>query len=211
MEYRKLGDYLVNPLIKSLIAAIVPFIIRWIFQKSSKLSLTKEKNKLELLSSFLAWPIKNRHHALVEETFKSYFGIRFKYSEIVFTLSLQNPMHVFHLLKSSRRYLNFSESCNKFELSRGLEDDRKFKRSSNLNLLSYWVFAFISLMPLMYSPKLIEQHGLNALVTILFFSIFGLWFAMSFLWEDHKMKDAKKVVEQQEFIAEKHNRVARGL
>ncbi|TDF37156.1 hypothetical protein EYS14_13430 [Alteromonadaceae bacterium M269] len=194
---------MVNPFIKSLVAAIVPIFIGWVFQKSSKLHLTKEKDKLELLSSFLAWPFERRHNALIEETFKNYFGFRFKCSEILYILKLQNPMYVFSLLKSSHRYLSYSENVGKFELSKELIDKDKFRRLSKLNLLRYWISAFISLMPVMYSPKLIGEHGISAIVTILVWSVFGLWLAMSFLWENYKMEDAKKVIEQQEFLANK--------
>lgn len=196
-----MSDILVGFLSKFLVSLIVSFFLVWVRERSSKSSLfSKEKVQLELLASFLSWPLEKRHNALVEETFRNYFGVIFKYSELIFVLSLKNPMYVFNLLKSCKRYVEFSEENKCFELLGRLNEGKKFKRVLKLNFASYIFFASVSLLPLMYSPMLIGEHGMNALITILVFTIFGLFFSVSFLLENDKMEKAKEVIVQQALI-----------
>ncbi len=196
-----MADFLDSILAKFLVSVLVSLFLAWIRERSSKSDLfSKEKIQLELLASFLSWPIENRHNALVEETFKNYFGVRFKYSELTFVLNLKNPMYVFDLLKSCKRYVEFSEENKCFELLKDLNNDKKIKSILRKNFIGYWFFSSLSLLPLMYSPMYIGENGMSALVTILVLSVFGLFFSVSFLLENDKIKKAQKVITQQSLI-----------
>ena len=186
-------------ILKGVVTPIILLIIKSLIERYSKNSLLKGKSKLDMFQSFLAWPIESRHPALVEETFKEYFGTRFKYSEIVHVLSLRNPMFVFTKLKRSFRFLDFDENLREFKLIDKLDTSEAIK--SRKKSLSWWYFftGFISLFPLFWLPNFYSSADLSNLTFCLAWCLFVAWYALSQLDELANINGAECIIEEQKF------------
>jgi hypothetical protein len=190
-----LGLYIADITVKTLVATLVPLVIKWLFDHSSKTKLRKKERELSDLRSFL-FEYEKRHPSIVEEEMTKYLKVRYRYSEIITIMKIRNPMYTFGLITSAKGYIEFSDSEMHFLLKESIANEKKKKRKIFSNNILYFFFAIVGVFPAMYSPELIGSHGLSAIVVILFWSVFLVMIAIAMLIENTKIESAIKAIEQ---------------
>ena len=190
-----IGASLVDPLIKTLVTALASFIIKYVTEKYSGNKVFEKKKKLSDLKDLL-FGLEKQHPAIIEEEVSLYLGSKFRCSEILLIMSLQNPMHTFGLLKKGRTFLNFDEDGKTYTAKESIATENSENRRRNIYGILYSICSFLALFPLVYSPELIGDFGAPALVSILFWSVFMLLLGLSFLEEGSRIYLAKKALEQ---------------
>lgn len=179
---------------KALVMFLVPLLIQWIIENFSRNKVKVKKERLDQLSSFLAWPITKKDGLIVQEKFKFFFNYEYTYEEIEFCISRNSPLHALNLLRDYRDFVEFD--AENFQIIFREKFDTKSKRNKyNRSMYaSYYTGAFIGLIPIYYYDKILGKFGLTSLPFVLFFSVFITLAAIFSLKETQKPGQAEYLI-----------------
>jgi hypothetical protein len=193
-----IGQTLVDPAFKALVGFLVPSIIKWIIDHSSRKKVVESKSKISDLKELL-FGLSKKHPAIIEEEISNYLGSKFRCSEIILIMSLQNPMYTFRLLKEGRAFLEFSEVDRTYTKKKSIASSGAEKSLVAFYATTYFILALLSIFPLMFSPELVGSYGASAFISILVWSVSTLMLSFSMLHEGFKIGIAKKAIEQLQY------------
>lgn len=133
------------PHISTPIAAAVFASIRSKIGERGK-SKNVEQGRLEQLSAFLAFDIKKREKLIVEQQFRTTFGILCEYKEILCMLSGRSPLKALTTMRTARGFVNFNpkEDVFQFKPSYATLKKRTLKKWGYFGAYAILVYAALS-------------------------------------------------------------------
>jgi hypothetical protein len=192
--YNLIGRNMLETVLKAIVFVLVPYLIKWIIQNFSTPRVVIKKQRLESMASFLAWPIHKKNSLIVQEKFKEFFNYLYTYEEIVFCLSVNNPLHAFSLLKTHSAFLELNKESTKIIFKENYatqKQRRNYKIHSNV---MYFLFSFIGLLPIYTFDFIVGAYGLSSLPFILMFSVFMVMVSFFCLNESLKPNSAEFIL-----------------
>ncbi|QHE92198.1 hypothetical protein PI93_017505 [Pandoraea fibrosis] len=154
---------------------------------------TRDQQKLDQLSAFLAFDIRHRDRLVVEQQFRIFFSGRIDYLEIVCLLGAKRQLTAFTFLPTARPFVIFNESEGHFAF-RNLYSTQTKRRIWKASFFAVYCFLCLAAF-LPWSTLDFERSGWQSVFALSVLCAMSFWAAWGSLTFSADLSIAEKFVD----------------
>ena len=162
-------------------------------------NLKSTKEQLDTMTELLLNEKKLNNKFLVEQVFQYKFKTSIPYTIIVLLLNTESPTSSFKDYVFARRYLKFDLGDSNISYKKNMASQSHRKKWHIINVVGYFIFAFLGLGGLFYLDKINRYFGFTWMIVTIPLVFYFLWVAYEFIMSSLRIKAAENIMKEVEW------------